>query len=146
MRNLKKLKKDLQRYANSDGLRGEGAEDLRELLEEASSVVSKYKSALAGEKLLADKTFLSNLYLYIREGNEDLQAMKELRQALVNEQTAQSRNQFKSAAIQLATAFKQGRELNVIAALVLVNIAASINDVSLLPKAKALARIGGSEK
>ena len=81
---------------------------------------------------------------YSDVGGLELQ-IRELKEALTLSEQSQTRNQFKSAAIQLATNFKQGREVNVIAGLILVCIAATINDVSLLPKAKQLGKVGGGE-
>lgn len=142
MTNLEKLKKDLNRFAEGE-ITGQHAEELKTLLQESASVVTTYKSLLEGEKLMADKGFLTDLYLYIREGNEDLRLMRDLKLGLINEQDAQTRGQFKAAALQLVTGFREGRELNVLAGLALLSIAASINDVSLLPRAKAIAKISG---
>jgi len=135
---MNNIQKKLRKFANAN-LSGEGANELRSALNEAIEVLA------AKEDKLLDDAFSSELVEYLREGNEDFKVLRELRQALLMEQSEQSRNQIKGAALQLATALKKGRELNVLAGLILVSIAASINDVSLLPRAKAVAKVGGGD-
>lgn len=145
MKNLKKLERDLNRLADGEEISGKGAQELKYILQESASVVSEYANLLEGEDLMTDKKFLRDLFLYIREGNQNLQLIKEIKLGLLNSQSERSKNTIKQTALMLVSKFKE-QKLEVAAALSLLAVAANLNDSSLISRAKGLVRGGATEE
>jgi hypothetical protein len=132
------LEKKLQQILNSN-LEGEGATQLRATLHEALDYID------ASYDPMVDEDFRRELKQYLIEGNSDLETIRALRMTVLGEEQKRVRNQIKALTLQLVNNFKS-KPIPSLAGLCVAAIAASLNDVSLLTRAKQIARIGGAEE